>query len=48
MIFSHVNSQPMSVMEKAGFVDKVGRDNFCDHIEAALQRAADLKGNQNH
>ena len=48
MIFSHVNTQPMSVMEKAGFVDKVGRDNFCDHIEAALQRAADLKGNQNH
>ena len=42
MVFSHVNEQPMSVMEKAGFVDKVGRDNFCEHIDAALARAEEL------
>ncbi len=40
VIFSHVNEQPMRVMEKAGFVDKVGRENFCAHIDDALEKAA--------
>ncbi len=39
LILSHVNNQPMRVMEKAGFVDKVGRENFCDHIESAISLA---------
>ena len=39
LILSHVNDQPMRVMEKAGFVDKVGRENFCDHIESAISLA---------
>ena len=39
LIFSHVNEQPMKVLEKAGLVDKIGRDNFCEHIDAALERA---------
>lgn len=39
MIFSHVNEQPMHVMEKAGFVEKVGSGNFCAHIDDALKRA---------
>lgn len=39
MVFSHVNEQPMSVMRKDGFVDKVGEENFCAHIDAALERA---------
>lgn len=43
MILSHVNEQPMSIMEKAGFIDKVGKDNFCVHIDDALQRAQDLQ-----
>ncbi len=43
MIFSHVNEQPMSVMEKAGFVKKVGTENFCKHIDDALKRAEDLQ-----
>lgn len=42
MILSHVNAQPLSIMEKAGFVEKVGKDNFCRHIDDALQRAANL------
>ncbi len=42
MIFSHVNEQPMRVMEKAGFVEKVGRENFCAHIDDALKRAESL------
>ena len=39
LIFSHVNEQPMKVMEKAGIVDKVGREFFCAHIDAALEKA---------
>lgn len=39
MVFSHVNEQPMHTMEKADFVDKVGKDNFCNHIDTALKRA---------
>ena len=42
MILSHVNEQPLSVMEKAGFIEAVGRENFCAHIDDALQRAANL------
>ena len=36
MIFSHVNPQPYSVMQKAGFVERVGADCFCEHIDDAL------------
>ncbi len=36
VIFSHVNAQPMRVMDKAGFIEKVGRQNFCDHIDSAI------------
>ena len=43
LVLSHVNEQPMKVMTKAGFVDKVGRENFCSHIDEALQRAEELQ-----
>ena len=43
IIFSHVNEQPMSVMEKAGFVDLVGREFFCNHIDDALDLAKSLE-----
>lgn len=43
VIFSHVNEQPMHAMEKAGFIDRIGRDNFCDHIDTALIRAEELE-----
>lgn len=39
MVFSHVNEQPMRTMEKASFVEKVGTENFCSHIDTALVRA---------
>lgn len=39
LIFSHVNEQPMHVMQKAGFVESVGSENFCAHIDDALRRA---------
>lgn len=41
MVFSHVNEQPMKTMEKSGFVDKVGRDNFRPHIDDAIEWASE-------
>ncbi|MBR5513051.1 MAG: STAS domain-containing protein [Ruminococcus sp.] len=43
VVFSHVNEQPMKAMEKAGFVQRVGKENFCDHIDTALIRAEKLE-----
>ena len=43
VVFSHVNEQPMKVMKKAGFVEKVGEKNFCDHIDTALARAEEIE-----
>ena len=42
MVFSHVNEQPMHVMEKAGFVEIIGEENFRPNISAALKRAEDI------
>lgn len=42
LIFSHVNEQPYKTMEKDGFVELVGKENFCNHIDDALERAASL------
>ena len=39
MVLSHVNEQPMKVMQKAGFYETVGAENFCAHIDDALLRA---------
>lgn len=42
LILSHVNKQPYRVMEKAGFIEKVGQENLCENIDASLKRAATL------
>ncbi len=42
LVFSHVNEQPYKTMQKDGFVDLVGADNFCSHIDDALARASTL------
>ena len=42
MILSHVNEQPRKVMEKAGFHKQIGEENFCSHIDTALERAKQL------
>ena len=46
VVFSHVNDQPRHVMEKDGLVEKVGVENFCPHIDAALARAEEIIGKQ--
>ena len=43
LVLSHVNEQPMKIMEKAGFVSKIGAQNFAVHIDDALARAAKLQ-----
>ena len=42
IVFSHVNDQPMKVMEKAGFIELVGKENFQLNISAALDRAEEI------
>ena len=36
LILSHVNPHPMKVMKRSGFYKSVGAENFCDHIDKAL------------
>ena len=42
LIFSHVNEQPMHVMEKDGFIELVGKENFHENIVDALDYAEKL------
>ena len=42
LIMSHVNEQPMKVIQKAGFYKKLGEENFCAHIDDALARAQEI------
>ena len=43
LVLSHVNEQPLHAMQKSGFYDKVGAENFCAHIDDALIRANKIK-----
>lgn len=43
IILSHVNEQPLHVMQKAGFDKKIGKENMCVHIDDALKRAEELQ-----
>ena len=44
LVLSHVQEQPKSMMEKAGFAAEVGEENFCANIDAALAHAQDIVG----
>lgn len=39
LILSHLNEQPMRIMKKAGFDERIGEENLCGHIDDALARA---------
>jgi len=43
LILSHLNQQPNEILSHAGFLEKVGADNVCPNIDAALARAEALK-----
>ncbi len=42
VVFSHANEQPLSVMKKSGFYDKVGEEFFAANIDEALEKAETL------
>ncbi len=42
LILSHVNEQPLSVMKKYGFYDKLGAQNFVENIDEALEYAKNI------
>ena len=44
LILSAPHTQPLFAMEKAGFIDRIGRENLCGDIEEALERAQLLLG----
>ena len=42
LVFSHVNDQPYHTMEKSGFIELVGKDNFRPNIDDAIAWAAKM------
>lgn len=42
LILSAPHTQPLAMMENAGFIDAIGRDNVCPHIAAALARSREI------
>ena len=43
LLLSHVQAQPYAIMAKAGFVYEIGEDNFCANIDAALEKAGEIR-----
>ncbi len=46
LILSHVNEQPMRVLEKGGFIQLIGEENICKNIDEALIRAQEIVDNK--
>ena len=44
LILSGPHTQPLAVMENAGFLERLGRENVCPHIDASLARAREILG----
>jgi SulP family sulfate permease len=42
LILSGPHTQPLAAMENSGFIDRLGRENLCPHIAAALARAREI------
>jgi sulfate permease, SulP family len=42
LILSGPHTQPLFAMDRAGFLDQLGRENVCAHIDAALDRANEI------
>lgn len=42
LILSAPHTQPLLVMDKGGFLDRIGRENVCAHLDAALARAREI------
>ena len=44
LVLSAPHTNPLMVMEKAGFIERLGRENVCPHIDAALARSRQILG----
>lgn len=44
LVLSGPHTQPLLVMDNAGFLERIGRENVCAHIDAALTRAREILG----
>jgi SulP family sulfate permease len=44
LILSAPHTQPLAAMVNAGFIDRIGPENVCPHIAAALARARQILG----
>jgi sulfate permease, SulP family len=44
LVLSGPHTQPLFMMDKAGFLDRLGRENVCAHVDAALDRAREILG----
>jgi SulP family sulfate permease len=44
LVLSGVHSQPLIVMERSGFLEKIGEENIYGNIDDALNRARDVLG----
>jgi SulP family sulfate permease len=44
MILSGPHTQPLFMMDKAGFLDRLGRENICADLEHALERSREILG----
>jgi SulP family sulfate permease len=42
LILSAPHTQPLMVMERAGFLDQIGRENVCANVDMALARAREI------
>jgi len=44
LILSGPHTQPLLVMDNAGFLDRIGRENVCANIDVALERSREILG----
>lgn len=42
LILSGPHTQPLIMMERAGMIDSIGRENMCEDIDSALKRAREI------
>jgi SulP family sulfate permease len=44
ILLSGPHTQPLFMMDKAGFLDRLGKENVCANIELSLARAREILG----
>jgi SulP family sulfate permease len=42
LLLCGARDQPLSMLESGDFLDHIGRDNLCLHVESALERARQI------